>query len=190
MKRCSGAIILDEKGRALLQLRDDIPGLHFANHWSLFGGQAESSEDPEATVKREIMEELGILLGDPKFFRQYLYEGKEVNVFSAKMAEHEKAGMRLKEGKGACFFGFEELAPLPLGFNMREILFDFYRELSKERVVPDRHGLLSSVKSLKTIACPRCGDLYYIHVSSAAGIASVKCSHCGFEYVNPVPSFR
>ena len=46
----------------VLQLRDDVPGIAARGMWALFGGSLEDGESPEAGLRREIAEELGILL--------------------------------------------------------------------------------------------------------------------------------
>lgn len=57
-RNVSGAVLVAEDGRYLLQLRDDFPGLHLADHWGLFGGAIEAGEDPAAALRRELVEEL------------------------------------------------------------------------------------------------------------------------------------
>lgn len=52
-------LIVAADGRLLLQHRDDIPGLHAAGLWGLFGGHLEPGETPEQAFAREIEEETG-----------------------------------------------------------------------------------------------------------------------------------
>ncbi len=51
--------ILDQDGKFLMQLRDDIPGIAYPGVWGLFGGHIESGETPEIAVIRELKEEIG-----------------------------------------------------------------------------------------------------------------------------------
>jgi 8-oxo-dGTP pyrophosphatase MutT (NUDIX family) len=50
--------ILEQDGRFLMQLRDDIPTILYPGVWGLFGGHLEKGEDPEIGLKREIKEEI------------------------------------------------------------------------------------------------------------------------------------
>jgi 8-oxo-dGTP diphosphatase len=52
----AGVVI--EKGRVLLAQRKR--GAHLAGKWELPGGKVEPGEDPRVTVRRELLEELGI----------------------------------------------------------------------------------------------------------------------------------
>ena len=57
--------------RLLVTLRDSRPGLPWAGHWDFPGGGRDGDESPEATLAREIDEELGLTLSDaPVLFRR------------------------------------------------------------------------------------------------------------------------
>lgn len=51
--------VLEQEGRWLLQLRDDIPGIIFPGTWGLFGGHLDPGETPEQGLRRELLEEIG-----------------------------------------------------------------------------------------------------------------------------------
>ena len=60
MKRHQVAIaILELRGRLLMQLRDDVPGILYPGYWGLFGGHIEPGEDADTAVRRELLEEIG-----------------------------------------------------------------------------------------------------------------------------------
>ena len=54
-------ILRDESGRILLAQRP--AGKHLAGAWEFPGGKRESGESPEAALRRELTEELGITIG-------------------------------------------------------------------------------------------------------------------------------
>ena len=51
------AIICFEQ-QILLQLRDNIDGIYYPDHWGLLGGEVELGETSEEAVERELAEEL------------------------------------------------------------------------------------------------------------------------------------
>ncbi len=53
-----GVVLLREEA-ALLQLRDDKPGLEDAGLWVFPGGHREAGETPEEAARRELLEETG-----------------------------------------------------------------------------------------------------------------------------------
>lgn len=71
MKKIATIIFEDGKGNILMYLRDNKNIIPFPNCWDLFGGYIEDGETPEVALKREIKEELGIVLKDFKFFKDY-----------------------------------------------------------------------------------------------------------------------
>jgi len=56
------ALITDERGRYLMQLRDAKPTIFFPEHWGCFGGALEPGETDEQAARRELQEELGLTL--------------------------------------------------------------------------------------------------------------------------------
>ncbi len=57
------ALLLGDK--LIMYLRDDKPGLNFANMWDFFGGGREGNETPVECLIREVREEIQIEL-NPK----------------------------------------------------------------------------------------------------------------------------
>ena len=53
----TGAII-HQDGKYLMQLRDDLPNILYPGVWGFFGGHLEPEEDPEAGLRRELIEEI------------------------------------------------------------------------------------------------------------------------------------
>lgn len=116
------AILLDARGRYLLQRRDDIPGIWFPGHWGFFGGAIEPGETPLEAVARELVEEIGIDL-EPGRFAPFLrlefdLEGigpRARHVFTAMLTEAELPQLTLGEGAEMRWVdGGEALATLPI----------------------------------------------------------------------------
>ena len=70
----AAAIIHDNAGNILLQLREDLPKVAFGGYWGLFGGRVEAGETPLIGLARELQEELswnGGGIGDVVRTRHY-----------------------------------------------------------------------------------------------------------------------
>ena len=114
------AIILDPKNRILLQKKDSAYYLG-PNKWSLFGGGIEKDETAEEAIRREIGEELNILVRDLSFFENSIYEGvlgdKKVRIphktFIIKFDGNLKE-IKLGEGAGFALFEKKELENLDM----------------------------------------------------------------------------
>lgn len=65
----AGAIIVNLENKVLMQRRADN------NCWAFVGGMMELGESIEETVRREVLEEVGIELGKLDFFK--VYSGKD-----------------------------------------------------------------------------------------------------------------
>ena len=59
------AVIYSE-GKILLQLRDKKPNIFYPGLWGLFGGSVENNEEPINGLKRELMEEIGLVVSSAK----------------------------------------------------------------------------------------------------------------------------
>jgi 8-oxo-dGTP pyrophosphatase MutT (NUDIX family) len=56
------AVIVLDDGQYLLQLRDQKPGIFYPGHWGLFGGAIDANETPEMALRRELLEEIGLVI--------------------------------------------------------------------------------------------------------------------------------
>jgi 8-oxo-dGTP pyrophosphatase MutT (NUDIX family) len=101
-------MLLDEHGRYLMQLRDDIPGILYPGHWGLFGGGIEPGETPEAAMRRELAEEIGFVPDAAPLFRVLrvptrMDDGpvliRRVAVFEGRIAAARVPHLRQAEGE-------------------------------------------------------------------------------------------
>jgi 8-oxo-dGTP diphosphatase len=73
------AIIIDTRGRFLLQQRDDVPGILQPGKVGLFGGHRENNETYLQCVVREIHEEISYFVAPDRFEHLVSYNGVEVD---------------------------------------------------------------------------------------------------------------
>ena len=67
VRESAAAILLDEDGRLLMQLRDNVPDIREPGKIGLFGGRREGDESFLDCIVREIQEELGYYLPPARF---------------------------------------------------------------------------------------------------------------------------
>ena len=74
----AGLIRRSSDGKILVSKR--MAGTHLADSWEFPGGKVEPGEDPQETVRRELMEELGVevVIGDIYAVGQHCYAEREV----------------------------------------------------------------------------------------------------------------
>lgn len=116
IKRAAKAIIVNDQGRYLFQLRDDISTITFPGYWGLFGGALESMETPILAIKRELCEELSYCPDSIEhfFFCTYSLDmvniiDREMTVFTCSIKKAEIDKLKLKEGRCFSFFTAQEL---------------------------------------------------------------------------------
>ncbi len=126
----AGIILVNPNGQVLLQQRDNDPRVMFPGFWGITGGGGEDGEPPEATARREVLEETGLSLGDITLFKVYYPSDgaderpREVHIYHAPVDEPVDA-LSVGEGQALRFFSPAELVDLPLAYNHGEVLADF-----------------------------------------------------------------
>ena len=110
------AIIILDDGRYLMQLRDDKPEVFYPGHWGLFGGSVDEGEQPEAALRRELMEELNFQVGELQYFSQIEFDlspfggGHRYRMFyEVPLAVSRIDELRLGEGQDMAPFEISEL---------------------------------------------------------------------------------
>lgn len=125
------AIIVENmRGEILLQLREDIPGLEFANWWTLPGGVVEPDETPVQAAHRELKEETGLQLPltSWKVYRRRHPSRKfmiEQHIFVGQ-TKREAHNLILGEGQALRFVGQADASSLPITFGFDDLLKEFW----------------------------------------------------------------
>jgi 8-oxo-dGTP pyrophosphatase MutT (NUDIX family) len=89
--------IIYQKGKFLMQLRDNIPDILYPGVWGLFGGHLELNESPEVGLKRELLEEINYSVGQFRKFKCYADERIIRHIFYLPLLVNLEA-LELNEG--------------------------------------------------------------------------------------------
>jgi 8-oxo-dGTP diphosphatase len=127
----AGIILLNSNNEVLLLLRDDKQEILYPNMWDIPGGMVETGENPEQTIRREMIEEMGLTdLGEFELFRIFTYENITDHVFW-KRIDLNPAVIDLMEGQRIEYFNLERIRKIKLAFNYNNILEEFFSEIVK-----------------------------------------------------------
>ena len=116
----------------MIQLRENNPGIEFANHWTLPGGRVEAGETPQAAAGRELLEETGLALPltlwkvyershQSRNFQieQYVFRGH---------TDKPTDDMILGEGAALRYIERENISALPIAYGFDQLLVEFFAE--------------------------------------------------------------
>ena len=101
----SGAILRNNEGKILFQLRDENG--RNPNKWGIFGGGIKKGEEPINALIREIKEELGIKISKLDILKKYKIPLINYHIFEIYLKENPKKS-QLNEGKDMKFMTKEE----------------------------------------------------------------------------------
>ncbi|MGA9362764.1 MAG: NUDIX domain-containing protein [Bacteroidota bacterium] len=120
----AGIILINRAKQVLLILRDDIPSIPFPNHWDIPGGHLMVGESPEACVRREMIEEMELELGEIQLFKEYDRDDLHEFIYW-KQIDLEPSRIKLHEGQKAQYFTLEEINTMRLAFRYNEVIKEF-----------------------------------------------------------------
>ncbi|HOU01613.1 MAG TPA: NUDIX domain-containing protein [Bacteroidales bacterium] len=132
MKKIAAIILENDNNELLLYLRDNKPGIPFPNCWDLFGGHVEEGETTEEALIREVKEELGITLGEFRFFKRYecltgdAYPNEKF-IFAGRI-NIPIEDMTLFEGERPQYFKRSEIPHVNFANILREVVMDYINE--------------------------------------------------------------
>jgi len=124
----AGILLMNSNNEVLMLLRDDKPNIPFPNMWDIPGGHVEPGEIPEETVKREMIEEMNLDVGEIKLFRVYENDNLFDHVFW-KRINLQTDKIDLREGQRIAYFSRDELSNMKLAFNYNEVIEEFYNHI-------------------------------------------------------------
>lgn len=122
-------IILNSQQQVLLVLRDNKSSIPFPNTWALLGGYLEENETPEVAIRRELVEELEVELGEVNFFKSYFWEECDEHIFWTRL-DLDISQIQLQEGQKLAYFNREELTQLEFASHYDQILSEFFEILA------------------------------------------------------------
>jgi 8-oxo-dGTP diphosphatase len=127
MREAPGAdiIILNSQQQVLLVLRDNKSSIPFPNTWALLGGFLEKNESPEVAIRRELVEEMELELGEVKFFKSYFWEECDEHIFLTRL-DLDISQIKLHEGQKLAYFSREEINQLKFASHYDQILAEFF----------------------------------------------------------------
>ena len=106
----AGAIVSDDAGRVLLLCHRFRPG----SGWGMPGGFIEQGEQPEDALRRELREEVGLEIHQPKVFTARAFgKPKQIEIVFCCLALGETDQLNFEIKKAAWFYPHEMPKELP-----------------------------------------------------------------------------
>jgi 8-oxo-dGTP diphosphatase len=100
--------MLQQEGRWLMQLRDEIPTIVAPGCWGLFGGHLDPGETPEQALRRELLEEISWQPQAVELVMVHHIHRRTAHVFRAELSVSMEQ-LRLLEGQDMGLVSPEEL---------------------------------------------------------------------------------
>lgn len=113
-RRAAMLLIVTDDGKLLLHHRDDKPGIAHPGCWAGFGGAVEEGESIEEALRREVLEETGLVVQEPRLLTEAVDVeggGRLVSIFYITGGISPEQ-IDLHEGAGVGVHSLEELDDL------------------------------------------------------------------------------
>lgn len=99
------------------------------DYFGFFGGGAENNENPEQTLKREIMEEMNFTPRGYEHRGQYNFERTIMDIFVLEVSDDFESKIQVNEGEYGRYFTKEEISSEPkLIEDDKAVLRDFFTQ--------------------------------------------------------------
>ncbi|MFE9748659.1 NUDIX domain-containing protein [Saccharothrix saharensis] len=136
MDEGTNIVMVNPAGEVLLYLRDDKPTIKFPNTWCLPGGYLEPGEQPHECIRREIEEEMGVVLESDAVHPLVSLErsyGIEHTFWTELDLDLDR--VVLTEGQRLKWFTRAEAATHALGYEDNAILAEFFDRRERGELV-------------------------------------------------------
>ena len=128
-RKSVGIFILNNKKELLLQLRDNKKGIDYPGHWGLISGEINAGESDLDAIKREIWEEINIIIPKIKFIGKLNIKKSDLTLKDTEISIF-KGGTNMpiseiiiKEGQKVEFFGLNELSNIKIINLLKDYIF-------------------------------------------------------------------
>ena len=114
LRRAAMLLIVTDDGRLLLHHRDDKAGIAHPDCWAGFGGAVEDGESVEAALCREVHEETGVVVREPRLLGEAVDvegDGRLVSLYYV-VGGIDPGDITLSEGAGVGVHSFSDLGRL------------------------------------------------------------------------------
>ncbi|MBN2535919.1 MAG: NUDIX domain-containing protein [Spirochaetales bacterium] len=131
-------IIYNSGAEFLFQKRDYNPEIKYQGKWVFLGGGIKPDETPEDAVKRELLEEINIPVTDIFFYDHFHYSDEDeehLQYVFYKELNLDVSRTTLNEGAELKYFSWQDAQSLEFGFNIKTILFDYYRHQCVKNII-------------------------------------------------------
>jgi 8-oxo-dGTP pyrophosphatase MutT (NUDIX family) len=136
-RRAAMLLIVTDDGRLLLHHRDDKPGIPHPDCWAGFGGAVEDGETPLEALRREIIEEIGVEVQNPRPLGDAVDiegDGRLVSLYYV-IGGIDPDDIDLREGAGVGIHSFDDLDRLKVTPFVRRAIQRDLRPLIEDLVV-------------------------------------------------------
>ncbi len=134
-RRAAMLLIVTDDGRLLLHHRDDKPGIAHPGCWAGFGGAVEEGESVDEALRREVLEETGLVITNPRLLTEAVDVeggGRLVSLFYVVGGISPKQ-IDLHEGAGVGTHSLDELERLEVTPFVRRAIASHLAPLLRER---------------------------------------------------------